>query len=141
MMAGIRAGDTKPELVLRHGLHRQGFRFRLHVKTLAGRPDLVFPKYRAVIFANGCFWHGHDCSFFRWPSTREEFWRKKITGNKARDANVTDNLLAVGWRVLTVWECATRGPGCLATNTIISRCARWLVSGPRMTEIRGKRHD
>jgi DNA mismatch endonuclease, patch repair protein len=137
MMAGIRSRDTKPELMLRRGLHSKGFRYRLHVKDLPGRPDMVFPKYRAVIFSHGCFWHGHDCPLFRWPSTRQEFWKTKITGNMARDARVQENLLAAGWRVLMVWECALKGPGRVAVGPLIERCATWLRSRRRLDEIRG----
>lgn len=141
MMAGIRGRDTGPELVLRQGLHRMGFRFRLHAKDLPGKPDIVFPKYRAVILAHGCFWHGHNCPLFRWPSSREDFWHSKITGNRARDAAVKEKLLEAGWRVLTVWECAIKGPGRLAVETIVDRCARWLVSSRHLAEIRGSQHD
>src|SRR5690606_16975078 len=85
MMSGIRGKNTRPELILRSALHRKGFRFRLHRKDLPGRPDMIFPQYRAVLFVHGCFWHGHNCHLFKWPSTREEFWREKIAGNIKRD--------------------------------------------------------
>ena len=81
MMSGIRGKNTRPELLIRKGLHARGFRFRLHDKRLPGKPDLVLPKYSAVIFVHGCFWHGHDCHLFKWPQSRREFWRKKITRN------------------------------------------------------------
>ncbi len=139
MMAGIRGRDTKPELVLRKGLHRAGFRYRLHARGLPGKPDMVFPKHGAVIFAHGCFWHGHDCALFRWPTSRQDFWREKITGNRERDARVKDSLLAAGWRVLTVWECAIKGTGRLATGNVISACASWLQSANHSHEIRGSR--
>lgn len=77
MMSNIRSKNTKPELILRKGLHQLGFRFRLHHRQLPGKPDMVFPKYRAVIFDHGCFWHGHQCHLFKWPATREEFWYQK----------------------------------------------------------------
>lgn len=139
MMAGIRGRDTQPELVLRKGLHNAGFRYRLHAKGLPGKPDLVFPRYRAVIFAHGCFWHGHDCALFKWPSTREDFWRAKITGNVTRDGTVKERLLAAGWRVLTVWECALKGPGRLAPGEAITRSAVWLRSDRQADEIRGSK--
>ena len=139
MMAGIRGRDTQPELILRKGLHNAGFRYRLHAKGLPGKPDLVFPRYRAVIFAHGCFWHGHDCALFKWPSTRQEFWRAKITGNVARDARVKESLLAAGWRVLTVWECALKGTGRLTAEDVTARCAAWLHSARQNDEIRGSR--
>ena len=115
MMAGIGPTNTKPELVVRKGLHalcyrfRLGHRYRVGGKVLLGRPDLVFPGRRALVFVNGCFWHGHDCALFRWPSTRPEFWQEKITGNIARDARVRAELLASGWRVLELWECTLKG--------------------------------
>ena len=95
-MAGIRGSDTKPELAIRSALHRRGFRFRLRRRDLPGKPDLVFPKHSAVIFVHGCFWHGHDCHLFRWPGTREEFWRDKITSNAARDRRQRSALLEAG---------------------------------------------
>ena len=96
MMAGIKGKNTKPEKLVRSLLHRQGFRFRLNVRDLPGKPDIVLPRYRAVIFVNVCFWHGHDCSRFKWPKTRTEFWRKKIEGNRTNDPKVTQTLLAEG---------------------------------------------
>src|SRR5688500_15794308 len=85
-MSRVRGKDTKPEMLLRRGLHACGLRYRLHPKDVPGRPDLVFPRHGAVILVHGCFWHGHDCPLFKWPATRAEFWRKKIEGNRARDA-------------------------------------------------------
>ena len=137
MMAGIRGRDTKPELLLRRGLHRAGFRYRFHVRGLPGKPDIALPKYRAVIFAHGCFWHGHNCDLFRWPASRPEFWRTKITGNTTRDIKVKEDLTAAGWRVLTVWECALKGPGRLEIEDVIVRCAKWLSSEGQEGEIRG----
>jgi len=111
MMAGIRGRDTKPERVIRSLLHRRGFRFRLDVRELPGRPDIVLPRYRAVVFVHGCFWHGHGCPLFKWPRTRTEFWREKIARNRANDARALAALAAQGWRVAVVWECALRGTG------------------------------
>src|SRR5690625_6910272 len=85
MMSGIQGKDTKPELKIRSALHKLGFRYKLYDKSLPGKPDLVFPKYNAVIIIHGCFWHLHKCHLFKWPSTRPEFWREKIIGNKKRD--------------------------------------------------------
>ena len=90
MMAGIRSRNTRPELIVRKGLHARGFRYRLHARGLVGRPDMVFRKYGAVIFVHGCFWHGHDCSLFRLPGTRSDFWQKKIGRNRERDSEVID---------------------------------------------------
>ena len=101
-MAAIRGADTKPELIIRRGLHARGFRYSLHNRKLPGRPDLVLPKYRAVIFINGCFWHGHGCPLFKWPKSREDFWREKINGNVERDGKNLQRLSAAGWRIATV---------------------------------------
>lgn len=137
MMAGIRGKDTKPELVIRRGLHALGFRFRLHDRQLPGRPDMVLPRWRAAILIHGCFWHGHDCPLFKWPKTREQFWREKIDGNRARDA-VTEELLdRAGWRVLKIWECSMKGPSRLATGTVAPIAAEWLRGDQREGEIRG----
>lgn len=139
MMAGIRGRDTRPELVLRTGLHNVGFRYRLHAKDLLGKPDMVFPKYRAIVFAHGCFWHGHDCALFKWPKTRQEFWKAKINGNRGRDERVKAGLIEAGWRVLTVWECALRGPGKLGTGIVIEKCATWLTSRRLQLTIAGRK--
>ena len=107
-MAGIKAKNTKPEMIVRRGLHAMGFRFQLHDGKLPGKPDLVFPKYRAAIFVNGCFWHGHECAHFKWPRTREEFWRAKIGSTKARDLVVLEALKQLGWGAEVIWECELR---------------------------------
>lgn len=110
MMAGIRGTDTKPEHIVRKALHGAGLRFRLHRKDLAGRPDVVMPRFNLVLFVNGCFWHGHeDCHLFRLPRTRTEFWEAKIGGNRQRDARNTEMLAGQGWRVGVIWECAIKG--------------------------------
>lgn len=137
MMAGIRGKDTKPELVLRRGLHAAGFRFRLHVRDLPGKPDMVFPKWRAVLFAHGCFWHGHDCHLFRMPSSRREFWEAKIARNRMVDAASSSALQESGWRTAIVWECALKGRARLPIGEVIARCADWLRSDVPMLEIRG----
>ena len=106
-MSRIQAKDTKPELTIRRLLFADGFRYRIHVKTLPGTPDLVLPKYRAVIFVHGCFWHGHDgCKYAKLPTTHVEFWRDKISKNKERDQRVRQELVSGGWRVLTIWTCS-----------------------------------
>jgi DNA mismatch endonuclease (patch repair protein) len=108
MMSGIKGKNTSPEIFVRKILHAQGYRFRLHVAILPGKPDLVMPKYNVAIFIHGCFWHGHDCRYFKLPATRREFWVNKISKNKHRDQSQQEVLLASGWRVLIVWECAVR---------------------------------
>jgi DNA mismatch endonuclease (patch repair protein) len=137
MMAGIRGANTKPEMLIRRGLHALGFRFRLHGRKMPGKPDLVLPRYRAVIFVHGCFWHRHDCQLFKWPKTRHEFWREKIEGNSQRDSRAEAELKAGGWRVLKVWECSLRGPTRLEPQRVIERAASWLCSTEREGEIRG----
>ena len=137
MMAGIRAKNTKPELLVRRGLHRHGFRFRLHDKNLPGKPDVVLRRWGAVIFTNGCFWHGHDCNLFRWPRTSAEFWIAKIQGNKARDARNQSALTAEGWRVLVIWECAMKGKARIGIDETVAKAAEWLRSDRSTDEIRG----
>lgn len=136
-MSRIRGRDTKPELILRHGLHAAGFRYRLHARDLPGRPDLVFPRYHAVILVHGCFWHGHDCPLFRLPATRRSFWEAKIAANRARDARVHEQLLAAGWRVLTVWECSLKGSGRLLLPQLLGKCATFLRGRNRDALLRG----
>lgn len=109
MMAGIRGRDTGPELALRRALHRGGFRFRLHERTLPGRPDVVLPRWRAAILVHGCFWHRHTgCRYATTPATRPEFWAAKFTANVERDGRNAAALMVLGWRLATVWECALR---------------------------------
>ncbi|MFA5964554.1 MAG: very short patch repair endonuclease [Sphingomonas sp.] len=112
MMAGIRGRDTKPEIVLRRALHALGLRYRLHCKLLPGKPDLVFPKFHAVVFVHGCFWHRHrGCRFATTPATRPEFWSDKLNGNAERDSRNLDALLTAGWRTAVVWECSIKANG------------------------------
>lgn len=109
MMAAIRAADTKPEMIVRRSLHAAGLRYRLHVRDLPGRPDVVLPSRRLVIFVHGCFWHRHPgCRFATTPTTRSEFWQAKFQANRQRDAAACEALEAAGWNALTVWECHTR---------------------------------
>lgn len=108
-MAAIKGRDTSPEIKVRKYLFSRGLRFRIQVKKLPGRPDIVFPKYRTVVFVNGCFWHGHEgCRYFRLPKSNVEFWERKISHNKARDISNTAVLNLMGWRVIRVWECEIR---------------------------------
>ena len=108
-MSGIRGKDTRPEMMVRKGLHRLGFRFRLHNRNLPGKPDLVLPKRAAVVFVHGCYWHRHQgCRYATTPSTRPEFWQAKFQGNVERDRRNQRELMKAGWRVFIVWECALR---------------------------------
>jgi DNA mismatch endonuclease, patch repair protein len=136
-MAAIRGSHTKPELQIRKALHAAGFRYRLHVKKLPGKPDLVLPRYKAAIFVNGCFWHQHDCHLFKWPATREEFWREKISRNVAHDAHSLQALLDAGWRVAMVWECALKGKTRLDPAPAMQRLASWIESDEKTITIRG----
>jgi DNA mismatch endonuclease, patch repair protein len=105
-MSQIQAKDTKPEMIVRKFLHNSGFRYRLHVKELPGKPDLVLPKYNSVIFVHGCFWHAHGgCKYFKIPGTNSEFWKEKLYGNKERDENNKEILKREGWKIITVWSC------------------------------------
>ena len=137
IMASVRSKNTKPEMMIRSAIHRQGYRFRLHCKELPGAPDLVFPRFGAVIFVHGCFWHGHDCHLFRLPSTRQEFWRTKIEGNKNRDQAQHTALTRANWRVATVWECALKGRERIDFPKVTESCIDWLRSSQPTLEIRG----
>lgn len=134
MMSGIRGKNTKPEIALRRALHTCGFRFRLHSSNVHGRPDLALPKYRAVVFVHGCFWHRHEgCRYATTPSTRPEFWQAKFDANVARDNTVRATLLEDGWRVATVWECALRKPDQVAASAEL--LSAWLLSDEAQIEI------
>ncbi|WP_343217445.1 very short patch repair endonuclease [Hoeflea sp. YIM 152468] len=137
MMSGIRGKNTKPEMVVRKALHAAGFRYRLHDKRLPGNPDLVFPKYRAVVFVHGCFWHGHDCHLFRLPSTRSDFWCRKIAGNVERDRKAVQALENTGWRTGIIWECAVKGRTRLPIDTVLKNVEKWLSSVSSRLEVRG----
>ncbi len=113
VMQSIRSRDTGPELAVRRILHRLGFRYRLHKKGLPGRPDLVFGPRRKVIFVHGCFWHAHDCRYGRAPQSRQEYWIPKLKRNRERDLENKTALEALGWNVLTVWECEIRDTAAL----------------------------
>lgn len=128
MMSGIRGKNTKPELLVRSLLHQRGFRFRLHHKDMPGKPDIVLPRYKAVVFVHGCFWHGHSCRFFRWPSSRPEFWKTKISRNQFTDAAALNALLEMGWRVAIVWECAMRGKTADEMGAVGDAIGAWLIS-------------
>lgn len=108
LMSRIRGKDTKIELAVRHGLHALGFRYRLGGAGLPGRPDIVLPKFKTVVFVHGCFWHGHDCYLYRLPKTRTEFWEAKIDANRQRDIRQVEQLQQIGWNLETVWECELR---------------------------------
>ena len=108
-MSAVKGKDTKPEMIVRRYLFSKGLRFRLHVRSLPGNPDIVLPKYKTVVFINGCFWHGHEgCKYYRLPKSNVEFWESKITNNKSRDVQNEIKLKELGWRVIRIWECEIR---------------------------------
>ena len=136
MMSGIRSKNSKPELLVRKALFSAGFRFRLHYRKLPGVPDIVLPKHKVAVFVNGCYWHRHDgCKFFKLPSTRVEFWKEKLNGNKRRDCQNSLALQSAGWRVLTIWECAVRDQTIL--NNLPKLFSDWLNGGNMTGEITG----
>uniref|UniRef100_UPI002F90E2AF very short patch repair endonuclease n=1 Tax=Pseudomonas sp. Z003-0.4C(8344-21) TaxID=1855380 RepID=UPI002F90E2AF len=135
MMSGIKGKNTKPEVSIRKALHARGFRYRIHVNDLPGKPDLVLPKYSAVVFVHGCFWHGHSCRYFKIPQTRSDFWREKIRKNQLRDKIQESSLLAGGWRVLVVWECAVRSRNKEKFALVIDLIVEWLINGNKNSQI------
>ncbi len=138
MMSGIRGSGTKIEVVLRKALFARGFRYRVNDRKLPGKPDLVLPKYRSVIFMHGCFWHGHDCNLFRLPESNRVFWETKIGRNRIKDELVLEQLSIQGWRVMTIWECAIRGRGKIGLEGVADSTARWLVYRDVDSVIKGK---
>ena len=105
IMSKIGGKNTKPEILVRKFLFSKGFRYRINVKTLPGKPDIVLPKYKTIIFVNGCFWHGHNCKKGKLPSSNTDFWKEKISNNKSRDAKNSDLLVKLGWKVIIIWQC------------------------------------
>jgi DNA mismatch endonuclease, patch repair protein len=141
-MANIRGRDTKPEMTVRRALHVRGLRYRLHDRSLPGRPDLVFPRHRTVVFVHGCFWHMHGCALSKLPATREAFWRKKLEANVKRDRRAMDVLRSDGWRVLIIWECALRGPRRQDEKVIFDSIASYIREGsPHLQDIAGNCHS
>jgi DNA mismatch endonuclease (patch repair protein) len=139
MMANIKGKNTKPEMAIRSALHRLGYRFRLHRKDLPGKPDIVLPKHRAVVLVNGCFWHGHFCSLFKWPKTREQFWREKILSNKNRDERNVETLLGNGWKVCIVWECSIRKRKDNDVEEAVANLVAWIEGSTALKEIPSQR--
>lgn len=133
-MSKVQGTNTKIEQTVRSLLHRRGFRFRKNVKTLPGRPDIVLPKYHAVIFVHGCFWHAHEgCKKSTIPGTRREFWEQKIQGNKDRDRRDIQELQEQGWRVAVVWECALKKKESIERT--ITELGMWITSKIDLCEI------
>jgi DNA mismatch endonuclease (patch repair protein) len=129
-MASVRQKGTKPEMTLRRALHAAGLRYRVNVKSLPGSPDLVFPKYKAVIFVHGCFWHAHEgCKYATSPITRSDFWEEKFRANRIRDLRNISILVNNGWKVLTLWECEFKGKT-LSLDCIVTRVVKWIHTEP-----------
>ena len=137
MMSSIRSKNTHQEVLVRKALHAKGFRYRLHRKDLPGTPDITFPRYRAVVFVHGCFWHGHDCHLFRWPSSNACKWKRKIRDNRTRDESAIQRLLSAGWRVCTIWECTLRGRSRRSLQDIADITGSWLLGMEQLCELRG----
>lgn len=143
MMSGIKAKDTKPEIFVRKALFRKGYRYRIHNKSLPGKPDIVLAKYKVAIQINGCYWHGHeDCPLFRLPKSKTEFWDKKIKSNITRDERSLDLLAKRGWRVVIVWECAIKGKDRIDPANLLSQIESFIKSKNRtFLSIRGIPQD
>ncbi|WP_295521752.1 very short patch repair endonuclease [uncultured Pseudacidovorax sp.] len=141
-MSRIKGKDTKPEMLIRRGLHARGLRYRLHDRSLPGRPDLVFPKHHTAVFIHGCFWHAHGCALSKLPATRQDFWQTKLAANATRDQRAVDALLAEGWRVLVIWECALRGSGRLPEDGVLDSATHFVRNGAGpMLDIAGENID
>jgi len=138
MMSGIGGKNTKPEIIIRKGLHALGFRYRLYSPKLPGKPDIVLPKYRAIILINGCFWHAHNCHLFKWPSTRKEFWEAKILSNKKRDQENIKQYSDSGWKTLVIWECALKGKSKLPIKAVFDEIVHWIVYERANCNIQGE---
>ncbi len=137
MMSAVRRSGTRIEHQIRRDLHGRGFRFRVDVRGLPGRPDLALRKYNAVVFVHGCFWHGHDCRLFRLPATRQDFWSQKLASNRLRDEGSVRRLQELGWRIAVVWECALRGVHQSDVGCVLQALAGWLKSDSAYLELRG----
>lgn len=137
-MAAIGSKDTRIEIIVRDGFMERGLQFKSHVKELPGKPDFVFEKYASVIFVHSCFFHHHDCHFFKWPKTRKKFWRDKITGNQVRDVRNKKLLKSHGWNVLEIWECALRGKTRVPFDELMDRSVYWLEHEFRNKTIKGR---
>lgn len=143
MMSGISGKNTKPELLVRKALFAKGYRYRLHDKKLPGKPDIVLPKYKTVVFVHGCFWHGHEnCYLFRLPKSRTDFWKSKIESNIDRDRTNENSLLFAGWRIVNIWECALKGRHRPDFDSVVNQVEYFLLkSNTDQLVIRGNYPD
>ena len=137
MMSGIRGKNTKPELAIRKALFSAGYRFRLHPKSLPGKPDLYLRKYQAAIFVHGCFWHGHGCHLFKWPQSNRAFWKQKIVRNRAVDRSNEIALQQRALRLAVIWECALKGRASIPLDNLAVRLDRWLQGSRSRITITG----
>ena len=137
IMSKVRQKDTAPEVLLRSTLHKVGLRFRLHDRTLPGSPDLVFPRFRSVVFVHGCYWHAHGCYRSTVPKSHREFWERKFVANRRRDERVTALLQKMGWRVMIVWECSLIGRLALRPEEVVEKVRVWLMGTTEREEIAG----
>ena len=138
IMSSVGQKDTGPETLLRSALHTAGLRYRLHDRRLPGSPDLVFPRYRAVIFVHGCYWHSHGCCKSTVPKSRREFWEDKFRANRERDERNVTLLRKRGWRVLTVWECALIGKHALPLDEVTKQIRGWLIGQENFEQVSGR---
>lgn len=139
MMSAIRGKNTRPEIAVRKALHARGYRYRLHARNVPGKPDMTLPRWKAAVFVNGCFWHGHDCHLFKVPQTRTEWWLAKINRNRERDRKVAEQLAAAGWSQLIIWECALKGRTRIGIEAVASAADQWLQEGTETGTIEGVR--
>ena len=137
IMSSVGQKDTGPEMSLRSALHRAALRYRLHDRTLPGSPDLVFPRFDAVVFVHGCYWHSHGCYKSTVPKSRRDFWQDKFKANRARDKRNVALLRDRGWRVLTVWECILKGKYAEPAENVAEAVKAWLKSGETLGQIPG----
>ena len=136
-MAAIRGRDTKPEMIIRRGLHARGFRFRLHNRRLPGSPDLVLRKWRTAVFVHGCFWHAHDCEYFKIPATRTDWWLSKLAGNVSRDLRTEKLLAETGWRIALIWGCAFMRDSFATEDEILDSVGTWITSQTEVLHVTG----
>jgi DNA mismatch endonuclease (patch repair protein) len=134
-MAAIRNSNTKPELRVRHELHRRGLRYSLKNKSLPGKPDVLLSKYRVAVFIHGCFWHRHHCNYFKLPKTNTEFWNNKISENVKRDTEVITQITDIGYRVLVIWECIFKGKNKERLDSLFENIILWIKSEDKESEI------
>lgn len=135
IMSRVKGKNTAIEVRIRKALFSKGLRYRLHTKDLPGHPDIVFPKYQAVLFVNGCFWHSHGCALATMPKSRVGYWKRKFDENRTRDKRVNEQLLGSGWRVCIVWQCAIKNAHESFWNTFPDRIIHWLRSDTSLFEI------